>query len=126
MRPELHGGGSWLGEGVYDASSVYAAAAAAGSQLLAPRERPEAELGHPYQSPWRLRSLALQAGPFGRALRPARTARERQFGQATSFGGGPSPLPAWARGLARVPRWVWAKLLINGVRIMKNHNLRPT
>ena len=34
------------------------------------------------------------------------------------------PLPAWVRGLARVRTWVWAKLLINGVRIVRKHDLR--
>ena len=35
-----------LGDGEFDASSVYDAAGAAGYQLLAPREHAEAGLGH--------------------------------------------------------------------------------
>jgi len=31
--------------------------------------------------------------------------------------GGLGPLPAWVRGLERVRTWVWAKPLINAVRI---------
>jgi hypothetical protein len=32
-------------------------------------------------------------------------------------------LPAWVRGLDRVRTWVWAKLLINGVRILIHKDL---
>jgi hypothetical protein len=49
---------------------------------------------------------------------------ERDDGNAVSFGGGLSPLPAWARRLKRVRMWVWAKLIINAVRIVKKHKLR--
>ena len=31
--------------------------------------------------------------------------------------------PAWVRGLPRVRTWVWAKLIINGVRIRWNQDL---
>lgn len=48
MTSELTGGGYLLGDGLYDANSVYDAAGAAGYQLLAPREDPEAGLGHHY------------------------------------------------------------------------------
>jgi hypothetical protein len=44
----------------------------------------------------------------------------RAFGNATSFGGGLGPLPAWARRRQRVEQWVWAKLLIDAVRIRRN------
>ncbi|MDZ4683462.1 MAG: hypothetical protein SH850_00140 [Planctomycetaceae bacterium] len=43
---------------------------------------------------------------------------ELAWGQATSFGGGLVPLPAWVRRHHRVRTWVWAKLLINAVRIL--------
>ena len=68
MMPELHGGGSMLGDGEYDASPVYGAAGAAGYQLLAPREDPEAGLGHHYQSPYRLRCIELMRSSFGREI----------------------------------------------------------
>jgi hypothetical protein len=80
--------------------------------------------GKHYQSPQRLRSIALIRTDFGKALDRERARVERHFGNATSFGGGLGPLPAWVRGLPRVRTWVWAKLLINGVRIMKKHDLR--
>ncbi len=56
---------------------------------------------------------------FGRQLHQCRTAIERCFGKATSFGGGLAPLPAWVRGWARVRTWVWAKLVINAIRILE-------
>ena len=151
LLPELAGGGGYLlGDGEYDANAVYDAAGEAGYQLVAPREDPEAGLGHHYQSPYRLRSIALLRGAsgrvddrggeapslgrlierrlrgdFGRALYALRGGIERDFGNATSFAGGLAPLPSWVRRLGRVWRWVWAKLLINAVRIMKKKRLTP-
>ena len=96
------------------------AAAARGYQLVVPLPagaRPGS--GKHYQSPHRLRSIALLGSAFGKALYKARTAIERSFGHASSFGGGLGPLPAWVRGRERVRTWVWAKLIINAVRILQ-------
>jgi hypothetical protein len=60
---------------------------------------------------------------FGRALYRARTALERSYGNATCFGGGLGPLPAWVRGQERVRTWVWAKLLINAARIRRQKDI---
>ena len=118
MIPDLNGGGYLLGDGEYDANPVFDAAGAAGYQLLAPRENPEAGLGHHYQSPYRLRCIELMRSTFGREIFACGGAIERTFGSLTSFGGGLSPLPAWVRHQNRVWLWVTAKLLINAVRIM--------
>jgi len=116
---QLAYGGYLLGDGNYDASYVYDAAMARGYQLVAPyRKAKNPGGGQHYQSPHRLRSIDLVRSDFGQALYKARTAIERSFGHAGSFGGGLGPLPAWVRGLARVRTWVWAKLLINAVRIL--------
>jgi Transposase DDE domain len=118
-------GGYLLGDGNYDASYLYDAAAVRGYQLIAPvRKCKTPGSGKHYQSPQRLRGLALQQSLFGQALYRVRTTIERVFGHATGFAGGLSPLPAWVRGAARVRTWVWAKLLINGVRIIRLHKLR--
>lgn len=115
---QLGYGGYLLGDGNYDASYVYDAAFGRGYQLVAPYRKAENPgCGKHYQSPHRLRSIAILQGDFGRALYRARSAVERSFGNATTFAGGLGPLPAWVRGLARVRTWVWAKLLINAVRI---------
>ena len=123
MIPDLDGGGYLLGDGEYDANAVFDAAGAAGYQLLAPREQPEAGLGHRYQSPYRLRCIELMKTSFGRGLYALRRGIERAFGNLTSFGGGLSPLPAWVRHLERVWQWVTAKLLINAMRIIVHQGL---
>jgi hypothetical protein len=116
---QLQSGGYLLGDGNYDASYVYDAAMARGYQLVAPYRKAEKPgSGKHYQSPHRLRSIDILRGEFGKALYRARTAIERSFGHAGSFGGGLGPLPSWVRGLPRVRTWVWAKLLINAVRII--------
>jgi hypothetical protein len=118
MMPDLTGGGYLLGDGEYDANGVFDAAGAAGYQLLAPREDPEAGLGHTYQSPFRRRCIELMRTAFGRSVFGLRRGIERTFGVLVSFGGGLSALPAWVRHRERVWLWVSAKLVINGVRIM--------
>jgi hypothetical protein len=118
MMPDLTGGGYLLGDGEYDANGVFDAAGAAGYQALAPREDPEAGLGHNYQSPYRRRCIELMRSAFGRGVWGLRRGVEQSFGVLTCFGGGLSPLPSWVRHLVRVWLWVSAKLVINGVRIV--------
>lgn len=119
MMPELTGGGYLLGDGEYDANRVFDAAGAVGYQLLAPREKPEAGLGHCYQSPYRRRCIDVMRTKFGGEVWGLRKGIERTFGVLTSFGGGlSSGLPSWVRHLVRVWLWVSAKLVINGERII--------
>jgi hypothetical protein len=79
--------------------------------------------GHRYQSPYRLRCIELLRGQFGRELFALRGSVEWAFGNAVSFGGGLSPLPAWVRRRRRVERRVGAKRMINAVRIRRNQRL---
>ena len=124
LSGQLQYGGYLLADGNFDASYVYDAAFARGYQLVAPfRKADKPGSGKHYQSPHRLRSIQIMRSDFGKALYRARTAIERSFGNATSFGGGLGPLPAWVRGLERVRTWVWAKLLINAVRIQRHKDL---
>jgi hypothetical protein len=142
LRPELagRGGGSLLADGESDANGVFEAAGAAGYQLVAPRADPGAGPGHRRQSRYRLRGIELlrgaggavgslrerierSFGAFGRELYALRSRIERCFGDATWFGGGLGPLPAWVRRLHRAGRWVWAKLLINAVRVIIRQGL---
>ena len=117
---QVSGGGYLIGDGNYDASWLYDAANVGGYQLVSPgRKAKDPGCGKHYQSPHRTRSRELLGGSFGKALYRTRTAIERSFGNAGSFGGGLGPLPAWVRGLDRVRTWVWAKLLINAVRILR-------
>jgi Transposase DDE domain len=113
-----------LGDNQYDSSELYDAAAAHGLRLLAARKDPEAGIsrGH-YQSPERLRAIETLKRPFGAELFALRGRIEGRFGNATSFAGGLAPLPSWVRRAHRVVRWVWAKLIINGIRIVVEKGL---
>jgi hypothetical protein len=122
---QLHdGGGYLLADGNYDASYLYDCAFEHGYQLVAPhRQAKKPGSGGHYQSPHRLRSIALLEHCYGQKLYQARGQIERDFGNATAFGGGLGPLPAWVRGSNRVRTWVWAKLLINAARILIHKDL---
>jgi len=121
---QLRHGGYLLGDGEYDASYLYDRAWERGYQLVAPyRKAKRPGKGNHYQSPHRLRSIAMLQRRFGEVLYQARRQIERSFGNATSFGGGLAPLPAWVRRLDRVRTWVWAKLLINAARILIHKDL---
>lgn len=121
---DLHHGGYLLADGEYDASYVYDCAFEHGYQLVAPcRKAKRPGSGKHYQSPHRLHSIELLQHAYGKELYQARRQIERDFGNATAFGGGLAPLPAWVRGLERVRTWVWAKLLINAVRILNHKDL---
>jgi hypothetical protein len=119
-------GGYVLADSVYDVNPLHAAAAERGHQMLTPRKRPDAGLGHRPHHPARLRSIELLEGPspqFGRQLYALRASIERRFGRLTNFGGGLSPLPNWVRTLPRVRLWVGAKLLIDAARAGANARL---
>jgi len=121
---QLHFGGYLLADGEYDASYLYDRAFEQGYQLVAPfRKARNPGSGKHYQSPHRLHSIELLQHEYGKKLYKVRTAIERAFGNAGSFGGGLAPLPAWVRGLPRVRTWVGAKLLINAVRGLKHKDL---
>lgn len=128
VAPELlagaRGEGYVLGDSQYDSSALYDEAARHHLRLMAERKDPEAGIsrGH-YQSPERLRAIDQMRRPFGAELLGLRRAIERDFGGATTFAGGLAPLPAWVRRLHRVHRWTWAKLILNGVRIVMNNGL---
>ena len=112
-----------LGDGNDDANGVFDAAGNGGYPLLTPMPDANAGQGHHYQSPYRLGGIQRMRGDFGKTRYAARGSIERRYGHAVSFGGGLGPLPAWVRGRERVRSWVWAKLLINAVRLLKNQGL---
>ena len=117
------GGGYLLADGNYDSNALFDDAAAAGYQLVVPAWRPGAGTGHRRQSPHRLRSIHLAGTAYGRSLYGLRARIERSFGHAGGFGGGFGPLPSWVRTAHRVYCWVAAKLVINGVRIVRKQGL---
>ena len=131
-------GGYLLGDALFDSNPLHEACAPLGIQLVAPRRRPGAGLGHRAHSASRLRSIDLlespppgdppaAAGrrPFARELYAMRSDIERRLGNLCAFGGGLAPLPAWVRTPHRVARWVAAKLAINGLRQCRLQGLTP-
>jgi hypothetical protein len=116
---QAHLGGYLLVDGAYDSGPLFECAQAAGYQLLAPAGSDAAGRGHRRLSAARQRGLELARGSFGRELLAQRRRIEQAFGNLTSFGGGLAPLSAWVRHQNRVRTWVWAKLLINAIRIQR-------
>ena len=108
-----------VGDGEYDASPLYDAAAARDAALLAPAPAKAKGTGHHYVSPHRQTGLALARSTAGVDLLMSRIGIEQSFGQLTSFGGGLGPLPAWVRRPHRVVVWTAAKFLIDLDRRIK-------
>jgi hypothetical protein len=123
LLPQVAEGGYLLADGNYDTGPVHEAAGRRGYQLIAQNRRPNAGKGHRRLNPFRARSIALRNSTFGQELLDYRGAIERVFGNASTFAGGLSPLPAWVRRTKRVRTWVWSKLLINAARINVNQGL---
>ena len=115
--------GYLLGDGYYDDSILHDVAAQANHQLLAPRQHPNSDLGHHYQSKHRLRAIKMlevsaSVDPFGHELFRHRKRIECDFGNLCGYGGGlTSMLPSWVRRPWRVRNWVHGKLLLNASRI---------
>ena len=124
LLTQVRGTGVLLGDGNFEASPVYDAAAESGYQLLAPPDARDTGRGHRYQSPHRLMALRWFADGLGWDLYRGRTAIERAFGNAGAFGGGLGPLPNWVRRQGRVERWVWCKLAVNAARIILRRQQR--
>ena len=122
----LPGGGYLLADSHYDVGYLYDLAAQAGFQLVAKKtpSRGKDGLGHRPQSPHRLRSIELLTTEFGRVLYRQRNAIECRFGALSCAGGGLSPLPAWVRRFHRVRHWVQAKIILAGLRWIRNHPLQ--
>jgi len=60
---------------------------------------------------------------FGRELYAGRFRGEQCLGNATAVARGLAGLPAWGRRQHRVEQWVWAKRIINAVRIRKKQGV---
>src|SRR5260370_32583594 len=120
-------------DATHDTNPLHAYAGAHGLQLVAPRKLPGRTLGHRQHCDPRLRSIELLEPPplppaapaprLGLELYRLRGQIERDYGHMGSFGGRLQPLPNFVRRPRRVALWVIVKLLINAVRICRNHGL---
>ncbi|WP_337175445.1 transposase [Paludisphaera sp.] len=84
LLARLDGFGYVLGDSIFDCNALYDAAMERGHQLIAPKKRRGAGLGHHDQSEARLRGLELLETPYGRSLYAERALIERHFGDLTS------------------------------------------
>ena len=105
----------------YDSNKLHAVCGCRDSLQLVTRRRYGSEhgTGHRRQTPGRLRSIALTENPqpeFANRLLKDRDAIERRFSNWTTWGGGLTCLPPWARTHRRVYRWVQAKLVLAGLK----------
>jgi hypothetical protein len=116
LIPTLPGEGYLLGDAEFDSNPLFDLAHQAGYQLLARKRQKQHGVGHRRQSPYRLRSIELLKTTFGKYVYRFRRQIERDLGELTSFGGGLTCLPPWARRFHRVLNWVHAKLLTNAAR----------
>ena len=121
LIPTLPGGGYLLGDPEYDCNALFDLAHESGHQLFTPKRQKHRGLGHRRQSPYRLRSIELMRGQFGKTLYRFRRQIERDFGNLVSFGGGLTCLPPWVRRFPRVRNWLNAKLLLNAARWFRIH-----
>jgi hypothetical protein len=117
-----------LADANYDSAPLHKAAEAAapGLRLLTPLKGGGRVTGDP-RHPVTLRQMgrarrelveAWDGHPdLARFVLKARPAVERTFGTLACTGGGLSCLPAWVRTLARVKRWVGAKIILHNARL---------
>ena len=107
------------GDANYDSNPCYAAVAAAGGRMIAPRRKPGTGLGHGTdQHPDRLRAVEeLERRAPDRAAALAlhhrlRNRAEQAFAQLTNLPFGLAPLPNHVRRLPRLRLWVKAKITL--------------
>jgi IS5 family transposase len=126
LPPPLGADDLVLADSNYDSADLSARCAAAGRPLLTPL-RAQQRVGPQGHSA----SALTNMGPARRATVAAwrdrpdlcrfvlkdRGGIERNFSTLTCGGGGLGPLPAWVRSLARVRRWVGAKIALYHARL---------
>jgi hypothetical protein len=109
-----------VADGNYDDRHLHEQCVAQGElQLVAPRAKPGAGLGHRPKNQGRMRSIHLlevSRSGFGRELLKTRNDIERWFGWLVCHGGGLASLPPWVRTYRRVHRWVSAKLVLTNLK----------
>lgn len=102
------------GDSNYDSNDLYAAVAARGGRLIAPRKKPHTGLGHHRQHPDRLWAIAEleQTEQSMRAHRRERIHVEQTLGHVSNLPFGLGPLPNCVRRHRRVALWTLSKLTL--------------
>lgn len=99
-----------VGDTLYDSMPLHRAAELNGRRVYT-RLRQD-RVGR-RQQPRRLQLLRLGKRTVGQRLLHWRDEIERAFGQATALSFGFKGLPAWARRIHRVRRWMWGKIVLH-------------
>lgn len=105
-----------IADGCYDSMRLHGVAQATGRKLYTPLR--QNRVGKRQQRR-RLQLLRLSQHPVGIQLLRSRDEIERTFGQASTISFGYKGLPAWARRMGRVTRWMWAKNLVHQAWIIE-------
>lgn len=115
------GGALVLADANYDSAKLYQTVHDHGGYLVTPLKGQATSEHSLRYMPWprRLMMKVWQQKPrLCKKALEKRVQIERIFSALTCFGGGLNPLPAWVRTLARVERWVTAKLAIYHARLL--------
>lgn len=105
-----------LADGAYDAMTLHTAAAQANRKLYTPVRGNRVGRRQQHR---RLALLRLLNRAVGRRLMGSRGEIERVFALMSNLGFGYKGLPPWARGLHRVTRWLWGKLMLYHAYLLK-------
>lgn len=76
----------------------------------------------PRTHPRRKLLLRLMRTAIGKRLKLSRDWIERSFARLCNVGFGLKGLPSWARGLYRVGRWIWGKILLYHAYLILKRN----
>ncbi len=105
-----------VGDKIYDSMKPHRVAEETGRRLYTPLR--EDRVGRRRQ-PQRLRLLRQDVG---RRLLLWRGVIERTFGNSTAVSFGFKGLPAWARRIHRVERWMWGKTMLHHAWLLAKKN----
>ncbi len=108
-----------VGDKIYDSMKLHRVAEETGRRLYTPLR--EDRVGRRRQ-PQRLRLLRLLRRDVGRRLLLWRGVIERTFGNNTAVSFGFKGLPAWARRIHRVERWMWGKTMLHHAWLLAKKN----
>lgn len=102
-------------DGNYDSAPLHRSLEGTGVHLYTPIRGDRVS---PSTHPRRRLLLRLMRRPIGKRLRLNRDWIERAFARLCNIGFGLKGLPSWARGLYRVGRWVWGKILLYNIYLV--------